>query len=369
MRAFWLAALLCCLALGSAAQQETDPRAAELERIRGEIARLASRLEQMKVRETSLEDQLRRVRLELDLQEAQLSEATAAVDLATTRAEAAAAKVEDLEAALVGIRADLERRLAGIYRLGRHGYLRLFWSLKPGENLLPAIRQLRFLIHRDQLTLDRFRSTRERLQSQRETLAAERREAESWQRVERQRHGELVTLRRRHEGLLEQLERDRRQVADRAEALQDKERKLVRLIAALVEDGPTPLQGTPIQQFRGVLDWPLHGEVTAEFGPRRDPRYRTEVPHNGIDLAAAGAPVRSVFPGTVLYASHFDGYGTMVVLYHPGRVFTLYAGLRQLSVGTDDVVSLGDVLGTASETLYFEIRVENQPEDPRRWLR
>lgn len=368
---------LCLLGLAAwlgwaapaAAQADDDPRAAELGRIRAEIVRMEARLEQMEARESSLEDRLRRVRLELELQEAQLKEATAAVELATVRAVAAAGKVADLEADLAEIRGDLKRRLAGVYRLGQHGYLRLLWSLEPGENLLAAIRQLRFLMRRDQLTLERFRSTRERLQLQRESLAGERREAEHWQGLERQRHDELVALRRRHEGLLAELEREQRRLADRAGELQDKERKLVRLIAALVEDSPTPLAGTPIQQFRGVLDWPVRGEVTAEFGPRRDPRYQTEVPHNGLDITAAGAEARSVFPGTVLYASHFEGYGTMVVLYHPGRVFTLYAGLRELSVETDDVVSLGDVLGIASETLYFEIRVENQAEDPRRWLR
>ncbi len=373
LRALWLSALFWSVSWAAAQPDGRtpggDPRAAELGRIRSEIVRMEERLEQMKARESGLEDRLRRVRLELELQEAQLSEATAAVELATIRAAATADKVADLEAALADIRADLKRRLAGVYRLGRHGYLRLLWSLEPGENLLPAIRQLRFLMRRDQVTLERFRSTRERLQLQRESLAGERREAERWQLLERQRRDELVALRRRHEGLLVQLEREQRRLSDRAGELQDKERKLVRLIAALVEDSPAPLAGTPIQQFRGVLDWPLRGEVTAEFGPRRDPRYRTEVPHNGLDITAAGAEVRSVFPGTVLYASHFEGYGTMVVLFHPGRVFTLYAGLQELSVATEDVVSLADVLGTASETLYFEIRVENQPEDPRRWLR
>ncbi len=368
-RVFRPVLILCCLALTAPAQEEADPRAAELERIRAEIVRMQTQLEQMKVRENSLEDRLRRVRLELELQQAELDEATAAVELATARATAASDKVAELEAALVEIRADLKRRLAGMYRLGQHGYLRLLWSLQPGEDLLPAIRQLRFLIRRDQTTLERFRSTREQLQAQRDRLAAERREAERWQQLERQRHDELEALRRRHEAVLEELERDRRRLADRAEELQDKERKLVRLIAALVEDGPAPLAGTPIQQFRGVLDWPLTGEVTAEFGPRRDPRYRTEVPHNGLDIAAAESEVRAVFPGTVLYASQFEGYGTMVVLYHPGQVFTLYARLRELSVAKDDVVSLGDAVGIASETLYFEIRVDNQPEDPRRWLR
>ncbi len=122
--------------------------------------------------------------------------------------------------------------------------------------------------------------------------------------------------------------------------------------------------------FRGVLDWPVKGKVTERFGPRLDPRYRTQVPHNGVDLATApGADVHVVFPGKVLFAAPFEGYGPTVVVVHPGRVFTLYAGLQEIRVAKEGMVSLGDVVGLASDKLYFEIRVENHPDDPLSWLR
>ena len=43
--------------------------------------------------------------------------------------------------------------------------------------------------------------------------------------------------------------------------------------------------------------------------------------------------------------------------------------LPALRVGKEDMLSLGDAVGLASEKLYFEIRVENRPEDPLGWLR
>jgi septal ring factor EnvC (AmiA/AmiB activator) len=94
------------------------------------------------------------------------------------------------------------------------------------------------------------------------------------------------------------------------------------------------------------------------------------VPHNGVDLAVApGAEVRTVFAGKVLYAAPFQGYGNTVIVQHPGRVFSLYAGLSVMRVGKDDMVSLGDAVGLAADRLYFEIRVGNRPEDPLVWLR
>lgn len=349
----------------------TDPREEELSRIRGEIRRLQGRLVEVRSRESNLEDRLQRIRVELELQEAELGEATAAFELANSRAEAAQAKVGELELALSGIRSDLERRLAGLYRLGRQGYLRLFLTLKDDGQLLPAIRQLRFLVRRDQLTIDRYDATRELLSAEKARLEAERHNAGEWQAREQERRDGLLTLRRRQEEVVAQVARERRKLAAQALQLEEKERKLSRLIGTLMDDSGEPLQGTPIQDFRGVLDWPVRGsEVVVRFGPRKDPRYRTEVPHNGVELQVeSGMEVRAIFPGEVLYAAEFEGYGTMAVVHHAGRVFSLYSKLSEVRVNKGDVVSLGDVLGLSGDSIYFEVRVENQPEDPLAWLR
>jgi septal ring factor EnvC (AmiA/AmiB activator) len=364
-----IALLAGLLAATTAAPDGDDPREAALARIRGEISRLEGQLARLKTKESGLEAELERTRLELDLQEQQLAEATAAFELAATRAAAAEVQVAELEAALAGIRDDLRRRLVGLYRLGRQGYLRLFLALTPERDLLPAIRQLRFLSRRDQMALDRYAATRDELDRERRRLESQRGEMEAWKAREAERHDQLVVLRRRQERLLEEVARERRDLAARTDELQDKERKLARFIYSLVDE--KPLEGTPIQEFRGVLDWPAVGQVVGRFGPRRDPRYRTEVPHNGIDVAIDGESreVHVVYPGEVLFASEFEGYGRMVVVHHPGRTFTLYSGLGEVFVEKGDVVSLGAVIGIGADRLYFEIRRENEAEDPLLWLR
>ena len=375
LRGFFLAIAALIVAATWAVAEDAgspskDPREAELVAIRSRIRSLQEQLQVVRKKETNLEERLQRVKVELELQEAQLKEASAALELSTVKVQAAESKVAELEAALEGIRQDLKRRLGGLARLGRHGYLRLFLALEPDDQLLPAVRQLRFLLQRDSLALERYEATRQELTDQRTRLLSEKRHADQWRAQEQARRDALVRVRRRHEGLIEQVARERRRLAQQTLELQDKERKLARLIGSLVEGTTLGLEGPPVQDFQGVLDWPARGDLIGKFGTRRDPRYRTEVPHNGIDLAVdEGTEVFSVFPGEVLYSDPFEGYGSMVVVHHPGRVFTLYAGMEELKVEKGDVVSLGDALGRASETLYFEVRVENKPEDPLRWLR
>ena len=84
---------------------------------------------------------------------------------------------------------------------------------------------------------------------------------------------------------------------------------------------------------------------------------------------SAGEAVQAVYPGSVAFAAPFEGYGPTVVLQHAGGVFTLYAGLGRLQVAKGDVVALRQALGEAADRLYFEIRVDNRPEDPLAWTR
>jgi septal ring factor EnvC (AmiA/AmiB activator) len=346
-------------------------REAELAGIRLEIARLTRQLETARQAQTGLQGEIETADVELRLQETRLAEATTARDLAARRVEDGEREVQRLQGALDGARADLRRSLTGLYRLGRQGYLRLFLSLKPDQRLLPSIRAMRYLARRDRAAIDRYQQARVGLARERDQLLARRAEAEAWIAGERVRRQQIVAARQHKQALLARLEQESRTLVAQTTELADREKKLAAFLDLLYGRTQGSPAGTPMQQFRGVLDWPVEGKVTAGFGSILDPRYRTRVPHNGVDLAVAapGAAVKVIFPGKVLYAAPFQGYGQTVIVQHPGRVFTLYAGLSSMRVGKEDMLSLGDAVGLAADKLYFEIRVENRPEDPLGWLR
>ncbi len=369
-----LAAALACglLAISLAAQPAApvEDREAELEQIRGEIARLTAQVERVRSRARGLEGELERTTLELELQERRLAEATTASALAAERVATSAAAIAELERRLAGERQRLEARLSGLYRLGRHGPLRLLLALERGEELLPAVRWTRYLVRRDAELVARFEDLRARLSVERDELVAARREADAWLDQQGRRRDELARLEREKSRLLAGARREGDRLADRALELADRARKLSAFLDFLYGRNTAALSGLPIQDFRGVLDWPVAGRVTVEFGPRLDPRYRTRVPHNGVEIASReGSEVRAVYPGRVVFAAPFEGYGPTVVVQHAGRVFTLYAGLAELRVTRDDMLSLHAPIGRAAASLYFEIRVENRPENPRLWIR
>ena len=86
----------------------------------------------------------------------------------------------------------------------------------------------------------------------------------------------------------------------------------------------------PVASFRGALDWPVAGRVTAAFG---GPPRPGGVARNGIEIGAPeGAPVTVVHPGTVDYADAFSGFGNLVIVDHGGNYYSLYGYLGSVHV-------------------------------------
>ena len=226
-----------------------EARGQELVEIRGEIARLQARLSSVADESRGLSGELDRTELSLQLQAKRLEEAQAARRLSDLRLSELGAAVAGLESRLGDHRQALQRRLIDLYRLGRQGYLRLLLSVRTRRQLLPAIRALRYLARRDGTLLARFLDTRAELGFERQQLVERQRERELWVDLEKERHGELIRLRRRQALLLDQLRRQRGQLSAQAVRLADKERKLSNLMDFLAGRARAPLSGQPIHDF------------------------------------------------------------------------------------------------------------------------
>jgi len=91
---------------------------------------------------------------------------------------------------------------------------------------------------------------------------------------------------------------------------------------------------------------------------------------------SAGAEVRAVNAGRVAYADWLKGYGLLIILDHGGGWMTLYAFNDALLKNTGDTVRAGEAISTVGSSgaqgraaLYFELRRNGQPQDPRVWLK
>lgn len=135
-----------------------------------------------------------------------------------------------------------------------------------------------------------------------------------------------------------------------------------------------------IKQFDGLpVLLPIVGEaeITSGFGTRVDPFLRQLAFHSGVDLRGdTGDPVRAAAGGIVVFASQHPAYGMMVEIDHGNGHATRYAHLSAVLVKEGAALKAGALLGKIGSTgrstaphLHFEVRVNGDAVDPRRYLR
>ncbi len=127
---------------------------------------------------------------------------------------------------------------------------------------------------------------------------------------------------------------------------------------------------------KGKLPWPADGPVLSRFGKQYHPVYKNlELPqNNGVDIAlVSGSKVYAVFDGVVNQVITIPGYNKCVLVQH-GNYFTLYCGMRSVSVKNGDKIKTNDELGTidtinGQTQLHFEVWKGKTPQNPESWLR
>ena len=344
-------------------------RQADLDAIRRQIRALEEQLAKIDQESSGLEAELRRTETEVRLQEEQLAEARAERSLAEAAVLESEERTVELEGKLLRARAGLRGRLAELYRFDESAFLRSFLGTEGGRTL-EELRLLRLLTRREAFWVNRYLETREELRLERFRLESRRLEVEAAAEREQERLRRLNRTRTVQRRALEVMRARREGVAQQASDLLDKGERLSLLLSILSGRAETPPDGIAIQSFEGVLDWPVRGEIVQGFGLRSEARYNTKIPHNGVEIEAPReSEVIVVFPGVVVFSAPFEDFGMTVVVHHPDRVFSLYAGLETAGVDKGDVLSFSDVVGVTRSKLYFEIRVDNRPQDPMEWLR
>jgi murein DD-endopeptidase MepM/ murein hydrolase activator NlpD len=123
--------------------------------------------------------------------------------------------------------------------------------------------------------------------------------------------------------------------------------------------------------------WPAHGWLSSTMGYRTDPVNGNSGDfHAGLDIAGdRGQPVYATAAGRVTFAGGHGNYGNLIVIDHGYGLETRYGHLQGFSVGKDDQVKRGDVIGRVGNTgrttgthLHYEVLANGTLLNPLRLL-
>lgn len=132
--------------------------------------------------------------------------------------------------------------------------------------------------------------------------------------------------------------------------------------AVVIADKPLP---DVVQQWV----WPTRGNVLQDYQPDNPGK-------KGIDIGGkSGQTVMAAADGKVVYAgSGLVGYGRLIIIKHTDSLLSAYGHNSELLVKEGQHVKAGQTIarmgnsGTDRTQLYFEIRKDGKPVNPRRYL-
>lgn len=228
-------------------------------------------------------------------------------------------------------------------------------------------------------TVDRLEAFRKSLQELKETRAnveATRVELARTEADVAQRQKQLAESRREREQTLAALKADiRNRQSEREDLESDRKRleKLLEEVQQAIASIPSPNESQPFASLRDKLPWPVQGKVQSGFGDRyADGKLR----RNGLLIGTGeDAEIKAIHYGRVVFANRLRGFGLITIIDHGDGYMTLYGHSSSLFTSPGDWVAAGEPIalagrtgGTESPALYFEVRHNGKPDNPRRWL-
>ncbi|MFH1378643.1 MAG: peptidoglycan DD-metalloendopeptidase family protein [bacterium] len=124
---------------------------------------------------------------------------------------------------------------------------------------------------------------------------------------------------------------------------------------------------------KGNLPWPLTGSIISFFGKTKHPDLDTYIYNNGIKIKSnLSSEVHAIAPGKIVFSGSFGTFGKMVIIDHRGGFYTVYGHLNEILAEKNNTVAGYDIIGRVDEAdkiLYFEMRRNEDPQDPVVWLK
>ncbi len=384
--------LLSCIVLAApvGAQSKAPPAksAAEAEKkietLRKEIKTLTKAQRELEEKRNREAKQLRQIDQKVAESSKNLNKVESAIDSQEHKLDVLGTEQEKLERELRAQKTELAQLMRAAYRLGDNSELK---QLLSQDKISEAARWLayhRYFEQQRQLEIGKLNTELQQLAAVSSAIEQEK-QVLAVQKVQQEKAvADLSAQRKQRSAAVSSLDAKYKNQQARIKALGKDEKTLRSLLdklrqAASTSKAPTvigrPSSSKPAVKItpKNLTGWPLTGTLLAGYGNAMPDGRRSE----GLLIAAtAGSPVHSVAAGRVVYADWLKGYGMLMVINHGRGNMSLYANNDALLKDVGESVTPGERIATVGTSgaqnraaLYFEMRLNGQPQNPNTWLR
>ncbi len=273
-------------------------------------------------------------------------------------------------------RQSLMKQIRAAWMEGEAPALKVLLNETEPGNLARTMTYYEYLSQDTVERLEAFQKSLRELKAARAKVQATRVELANTEAGLEQRQNRLAESRKERSKTLAALKsdiKDRRSEKQTLEADQERLEKLLEEVQQAIASIPSPNESRPFKSQRSKLGWPVQGKVVSQYGALyADGKLR----RNGMIInTQEEAEITAVHHGRVVFANWLRGFGLMTIIDHGDGYMTLYGHSSSLFASPGDWVTPGQTIalagrtgGTQDPALYFEVRKNGKPVNPRTWL-
>lgn len=318
---------------------------------------------------------------EIETIDKRLADQTAKLNALQERKNAQEAVIALKEQELSDVRSEkekvqrhLQKRINAYFKMGNIGLLNVTFSSQTLPEMLKFHDAFQTLIAYDQNVIAIYRKTIDKLEQTTKTLSLEKTVLTDFisQAVAEQNVIDAIKIQK--ETLLHRV---RTQSKLHEQAIAEMEKAADDLSAALLALKTKEQKSEQgFLQKKGALPPPVSGIVVALFQQEITNSLGIRKKSEGIAIKTPeGSKVKTIFPGTVIYAGYLRGYGNTIIVHHGFQYYSVISRVEKILTAKDSSVEAGSILAETGDTatlveegVYFEIRHGSTTLDPMRWL-
>ena len=352
-----------------------DQQQARLEKLDRSISKLEKKLRSRDKQKDSLQNELKKVEVEASQLKGNLRKLGKEIRTVVAELSILRHQETDLQARIVQQADVIAEQIAAAHKLGDQEPIKLLLNQENPQQLARMFKYYDYF-----------------LQARSEKITSYMNDVESLTEVIARISSQQLALKRSQSDLKSGQEKLRGRVAIRSVTLKQldaslvsdkkklgslqRERSELEEILSAVEEAVAemtlPSNYQPFLSRKGKLSWPLKGRVAHSYGSQRSGELRWE---GWLISASAGTAVNAVHNGRIVFSNYLRGFGLLAIVDHGDGYMTLYAHNQELLKDTGDWVQSNELVARAGNTgglnkpaLYFEIRSQGKPADPKVWL-
>lgn len=370
----WLAAAMLAVVTPALAEQQVTP--GQIEDLKEEIADIDEWLADAEEDRSSLEQQLSGLEQEIGRLTRERRELRQQAREQQQRLTKLGKEETKLTRVLESQRDSLKKQIRAAWMEGDAPAVKVLLNEIDPDKIARTMTYYEYLSRDTMDRLEAFAANLSQLkETQKQVKAGRMRLAELEENVA-DRQQKLSSSKKEREQTLTALKTDiSNRLSEREELEEDRKRleKLLREVEEAIANIPTPNESDPFGSLKNKLPWPAEGKIVRNFG---DSYASGKLKHNGLLInTAEEGDVKAVHYGRVVFANWLRGFGLITILDHGDGYMTLYGHSSSLFTSPGDWVEAGEAIAQAGRTggtndpaVYFEVRHNGKPDNPRRWL-